>query len=104
MRPRIVVTGIGVVCRLGRTATKMWESLTTPQSSANAADGRADFDGRIDQFIAERYKTWDSGVGAEVESGKTSLASLEKYALSNPEPMVASGRQEMIEGLLNEFI
>lgn len=50
MRPRIVVTGIGVVCRLGRTATKMWESLTTPQSSANAADGRADFDGRIDQF------------------------------------------------------
>jgi hypothetical protein len=29
---------------------------------------------------------------------------LEKYALSNPEPMVASGRQEMIEGLLNEFI
>jgi xylose isomerase len=61
-------------------------------------------DGRIEQFISERYKTWDNGVGAEVEGGKTSLGSLEKYALSNPEPMVASGRQEMIEGLLNEFI
>ena len=53
---------------------------------------------------AERYNTWDSGVGAEVEAGKTTLADLEKYALANPEPMVASGRQEMIEGLLNEFI
>ena len=61
-------------------------------------------DGRIDQFIAERYKTWDSGIGTEVEAGKTTLADLEKYALANPEPMVASGRQEMIEGLLNEFI
>jgi xylose isomerase len=61
-------------------------------------------DGRIDQFITERYKTWDSGVGSEVEAGKTTLADLEKYALANGEPMVASGRQEMIEGLLNEFI
>ncbi len=56
-------------------------------------------DGRIDEFIKERYKTWDSGIGAEIEAGKTSLADLEKYALANGEPMVASGRQEMIEGL-----
>ena len=35
---------------------------------------------------------------------KTSLATFEKYALFNPEPMVASGRQKLIEGLLNEFI
>ncbi len=61
-------------------------------------------DGRIEEFISQRYRTWDSGVGADIESGKTSLADLEKYALSNPEPMVASGRQEMIEGILNEFI
>ena len=61
-------------------------------------------DGRIGQFISDRYKTWDSGVGADVEACKTTLATLEKYALANPEPMVASGRQEMIEGLLNEFI
>jgi xylose isomerase len=61
-------------------------------------------DGRIEQFISERYKTWDSGVGSEVEAGKTTLVDLEKYALSHGEPMVASGRQEMIEGLLNEFI
>ena len=61
-------------------------------------------DGRIDAFIKERYNTFDSGVGAEIEAGKTTLASLEKYALANGEPVIASGRQEMIEGLLNEFI
>jgi xylose isomerase len=61
-------------------------------------------DGRIAGFIQQRYATWDGGIGAEIEARKTSLADLEKYALANPEPMVASGRQEMIEGLLNEFI
>jgi xylose isomerase len=61
-------------------------------------------DGRLDQFIVERYNTFDSGIGAEAEAGKTTLADLEKYALANGEPMVASGRQEMIEGLFNEFI
>ncbi|MBC8126552.1 MAG: xylose isomerase [Gloeobacteraceae cyanobacterium ES-bin-144] len=61
-------------------------------------------DGRIDQFIKDRYKTWDSGVGSDIEAGKTTLADLEKYALSNAEPSIASGRQEMIEGLINEFI
>jgi xylose isomerase len=61
-------------------------------------------DGRLDGFIKERYNTFDSGIGADAEAGKTTLADLEKYALANPEPMVASGRQEMLEGLLNEFI
>jgi xylose isomerase len=61
-------------------------------------------DGRLDTFIKERYNTFDSGIGAEAEAGKTTLASLEKYALANPEPVIASGRQEMLEGLLNEFI
>jgi xylose isomerase len=61
-------------------------------------------DGRLDRFIKERYNTFDSGIGADAEAGKTTLADLEKYALANPEPMVASGRQEMLEGLLNEFI
>jgi xylose isomerase len=68
----------------------------------SAAAVRAD--GRIAEFIKQRYATWDSGVGSEIEAGKTTLADLETYALANPEPMVASGRQEMIEGLLNEFI
>ena len=61
-------------------------------------------DGRIEDFIKQRYSTFDSGVGADVEAGKTSLGDLEKYALSNEEPMVASGRQEVIESILNDCI
>ena len=45
-----------------------------------------------------------SGIGADIEAGKTSLADLEKYALSNEEPMVASGRQEVIESIINDCI
>jgi xylose isomerase len=61
-------------------------------------------DGRLDGFIKERYNTFDSGIGADAEAGKTTLADLEKYALAHGEPVIASGRQEMLEGLLNEFI
>lgn len=61
-------------------------------------------DGRIAEFIKQRYSTWDSGIGAEVEAGKTSLADLETHALGNGEPMVASGRQEVIESIINDCI
>ncbi len=61
-------------------------------------------DGRISDFIKQRYSTWDSGIGADIEAGKTSLADLEKYALSNEEPMVASGRQEVMESIINDNI
>ncbi|MEZ6122341.1 MAG: beta-ketoacyl synthase N-terminal-like domain-containing protein [Planctomycetaceae bacterium] len=49
-RPRIVVTGIGAVCRTGRTAGDLWKSLTSPREPADSADGVADFSGRIDDF------------------------------------------------------
>jgi len=61
-------------------------------------------DGRIDQFIKQRYSTWDNGIGAEVEAGKTTLGDLEKYALSNGEPTIASGRQEVLESIINDMI
>ena len=62
-------------------------------------------DGRIAQIVKERYASWDSGIGAEVEAGKASFASLEKYALSHPDPVQhGSGRQELIENIVNELI
>jgi xylose isomerase len=69
----------------------------------NAAAIRAD--GRIAKIVKERYASWDSGVGAEVEAGKASFASLEKYALNHPDPIQhGSGRQELIENIVNELI
>ncbi|MEM7015423.1 MAG: xylose isomerase [Verrucomicrobiota bacterium] len=61
-------------------------------------------DGRIDDFVKGRYGSFDDGIGAKVESGATSLDQLSEYALSNPEPTTPSGRQEMLENIINEFI
>lgn len=61
-------------------------------------------DGRLAEFVANRYGTFDSGIGAKVESGECSFAELEQFALSNGEPTLASGRQEMLENLINEFL
>jgi len=61
-------------------------------------------DGRLDEFVAKRYGTWDSELGRKVESGKASLAELEAYAIARGEPKIESGRQEMLQALINNFI
>lgn len=61
-------------------------------------------DGRLDSIIKQRYSTFDSGIGAKIEKGEVTLADLEAYTLANGEPMIASGRQEMCENLINEYL
>ena len=61
-------------------------------------------DGRLANFVKERYASFDSGIGTDIEAGKVNFESLEKYALSQGEPEIASGQQEMLENLINEFI
>ena len=61
-------------------------------------------DGRLDKFIANRYSTFDSGIGAQIESGSVGFAELEAHILKTGEPLLASGRQEMLENLINDFI
>ncbi len=62
-------------------------------------------DGRFAKFLKERYASWDSGIGAKIESGQMNLKQLEAYMLKKGEADAnASGRQEMLENILNEFI
>lgn len=61
-------------------------------------------DGILDDFVANRYSSFDSETGAAVEAGKSSLESLAQYALSKDEPVIPSGRQEMLENLINSYI
>jgi len=68
----------------------------------SAAKLRAD--GRIAEFVAKRYDSWNSGIGAKVEAKQVTLDDLSAYALGNGEPTIGSGRQEHLENLLNEFI
>jgi len=62
-------------------------------------------DGVLKDFLKNRYRSYDAGVGAEIEAGKASFESLEKYVLgkSTLEPN-ESGRQEMLENIINQYI
>lgn len=53
------------------------------------------------EFIDERYASYESGVGAEIVAGEADFESLEAYALDNDGIDVESGRQEMLETILN---
>jgi xylose isomerase len=62
-------------------------------------------DGVLADFVKQRYASWDSGIGAEIENGKADFAKLETYMLSKGEAAKnASGRQEMLENLINRYI
>ena len=61
-------------------------------------------DGRLKDFVDARYSTFDKDIGSKVEAGEVGFEELEKYALSNGEPVLSSGRQEMLENLINEFL
>lgn len=62
-------------------------------------------DGRIADFVKQRYSSWDSELGKKIEKGKSSFAELEALALKMGEvKTVKSGRQEYLESLFNDFI
>ena len=61
-------------------------------------------DGGLSNFIGERYQSWSSGLGQEIESGKHDFESLSSHADANPVEGADSGRQEYIENYINRFI
>ncbi|HEY5894751.1 MAG TPA: xylose isomerase [Chthoniobacterales bacterium] len=62
-------------------------------------------DGRLAGLVKNRYASWDSSLGAEIEAGKHTLVSLEEIALGSPDPVqYNSGRQELIENIINELV
>jgi xylose isomerase len=61
-------------------------------------------DGAFDRFVAERYASWRSDLGKQVLRRQTSLVDLERWLLKQGEPKLKSGRQEMLENLLNSYL
>jgi xylose isomerase len=62
-------------------------------------------DGKLESMLKERYSSWDSGLGKEIEDGKHSFKSLEKIMLDKGDATPnKSGRQEMIENLINTYL
>ena len=62
-------------------------------------------DGALAKVVKDRYASWDRGLGAEIEAGNHSLASLEKIMLEQGEISPnQSGRQEYLENLINTYL
>ncbi|MDD2214261.1 MAG: xylose isomerase [Oscillospiraceae bacterium] len=61
-------------------------------------------DGRLDKFVAERYSSFQSGIGKLILDGKASLPELEAYALKQGDVKPQSGRQEYLESILNQIM
>ena len=62
-------------------------------------------DGELQSFVDQRYSSWDSGIGAEIEAGTAGMARLEEYMLDKGDIAAnQSGRQEMLEHLVNRYL
>ncbi len=61
-------------------------------------------DGFMENILKERYASYDAGIGAEIESGQADFKRLEAYTLENGEPTARSGKQELLEAQLNQYI
>jgi len=62
-------------------------------------------DGELSALLKERYSSWDSGIGASIESGSADLDALEAYMLEKGEIAPnQSGRQEMLLNLVNRYL
>lgn len=62
-------------------------------------------DGKFEQFVAQRYSSFDSDYGRDIEKGRIGFKELNKLVLTKlGEPKPRSGRQEYLENLLNTYL
>jgi xylose isomerase len=52
------------------------------------------------KMLAERYASFDSGLGKDFEDGKLTLEQVYEYGKKVGEPKVTSGKQELYEAIL----
>jgi xylose isomerase len=56
------------------------------------------------QIRKDRYATFDTGKGADFEAGKLGLEELRELAFTYGEPPQISGRQELLENIVNQYL
>jgi xylose isomerase len=62
-------------------------------------------DGVLTDFVKNRYRSFDAGVGAEIEKRTATFESLEGYVLGRQKLTPnESGRQEMLENIINQYL
>lgn len=62
-------------------------------------------DGKLKTFVENRYAGWNDGLGRRMLSGDMTLEDVSHEVLSrNIDPQPRSGRQEMLENLVNRYL
>ena len=62
-------------------------------------------DGRLDTFVRNRYRSYETGIGRKIVSGEATMQELEQYALQMGDVKTnESGRQEYLENILNSLL
>ncbi len=61
-------------------------------------------DGRIDEFVAKRYDSYNHGIGKSMREGNETLESLAAYAMDLQGTLPGSGRQEYLESVMNDIL
>jgi xylose isomerase len=62
-------------------------------------------DGAISKIVDDRYSSWESDLGKKIESGNASFNELEELMLGKGEAETnTSGRQELLENIVNRYL
>ncbi len=61
-------------------------------------------DKALSKFIEERYSSHNSGIGQQIMSGKVDMEDVDKWVRNEKNPVLQSGRQEMLEDIINSYI
>jgi xylose isomerase len=61
-------------------------------------------DGVFDELLAQRYASYDAGIGRDIAERRVGFKELERLTLERGEPTPRSGRQEYLENLLMHYV
>lgn len=61
-------------------------------------------DRALEDFITKRYSSYTEGIGLDIVEGRADFRKLEKYALELGEIKNISGRQERLQGIVNQYL
>ncbi|MBQ7923593.1 MAG: xylose isomerase [Clostridia bacterium] len=61
-------------------------------------------DGTIDKFVADRYASYNDGIGKKIMDKCATIEELEAHALAMGDVSVSSGRQEYLENVMNRIL
>ena len=61
-------------------------------------------DEALQKAITARYKSFDSGIGTDIMTGRVTMEEVSQWVSDADTPVLVSGRQELLENILNSYI